>query len=105
MFKSMFYVAALVFGCAVSPAWAQDDDLDVTLVVIEDENTAEERLVHDIELPLEASAQAQESAGSGLETANQARQQGSEFGQERAESARENGAGQGGQQGPDNFQP
>ena len=87
MFKSMLYAAVLLFGCVVSPAWAQDDDLDVTLVVIEDENAAEERLVNDIELPLEASDQAHENASSGLETANQARQQGAEFGRQRAEEA------------------
>lgn len=103
MFKSLFY-AAVLLGFVATPAWAQDDDLDVTLVVIEDENTAEERLVNEIELPLEASDRAHENASSGLEAANQARQQGSEFGEERAESARDNGADQG-PRTPENFRP
>lgn len=103
MFKPVVY-ALVLLACLVSPAWAQSGDLDVTLEVIEDEDAAEERLVNDIKLPLDASDRAHEDASSGLETANQARQQGSEFGQERAEDGRDNDASRG-PQAPENLRP
>lgn len=80
-------LAALVLGAL--PAVAQADDLDVTLSVIDEAGDAEEQLTNDIELPDEADAEGR--AGAGIDTANQARQQGSEFGRERAEEGRDQG--------------
>ncbi len=85
--------ALLVMGVAM-PAFAEDD-LDVTMEVIE-EDADEARFVRQIELPAGASEQARESAADGHETANEARERGREFGQERAREARERGRDGGG---------
>lgn len=88
--KHWVFTLTLIFSLFAWPAMAQEDDLDVTLSVVEDEGEAEEQLVNDIELPADADEQAQENAAFGLDTANQARQQGREFGEERAEQGQEN---------------
>lgn len=67
-----------------------EDDLDVTMGVIEDDAT-EERVSRELTLPESASEQGRESSRQGLDTANEARERGREFGQERAAEGRERG--------------
>ena len=85
----VFLLALLPFVTAVADEHDIDDDL--VLEVVEDPDAGEEDFVDEIRLPTPVSDQARESAASGLETANEARERGREFGQERAEQAREAG--------------
>gem|GEM_PF-6059734 len=85
----VFLLALLPFAAAVADEHEVDDDL--VLEVIDDADAGEEDFVDEIRLPEQASDQARESAASGLETANEARERGRDFGQERAEQAREAG--------------
>lgn len=78
-----------LLGAMALPVQA-DEDLDVTMRVI-DEETSEDRFVNEIALPSRAAEQAHENAATGMETSNQARQQGSEFGAERSQGGAENG--------------
>ncbi len=83
----LFSVAALLL--ALSGA-VLAEDLDVTLTILEDEDMSEEVFVNEIALPFQAVEKARENAARGIDTSNQARQQGREFGAERAREAREN---------------
>ncbi|MEX1033782.1 MAG: hypothetical protein WDZ30_10525 [Cellvibrionaceae bacterium] len=86
---------------AAVPALAQDantttdDELDVSLTVLE-EGEGAEQAINNIELPEQASEEARENAAFGLETANEARQKGQEKaaeGREKASEARANADG------------
>lgn len=85
--RKLFSVVALLL--ALSGA-VLADDLDVTLTILEDEDVSEEVFVNEIALPFQAVEKARENATRGIDTSNQARQQGREFGAERAREAREN---------------
>jgi hypothetical protein len=82
-------LAVLPFGIASADEHDADDDL--VLEVVDDPDAGEEDYVEEIRLPEQASDQARESAAGGIETANEARERGRDFGQERAEQARELG--------------
>lgn len=90
IFGSIFLLAISVLLTA-SPVLSADHQDGLTMQAIEAENNAEEELISDITLPENASPQAHENAAYGLNTANEARRRGREFGQERAEQARELG--------------
>ena len=92
----LFSVAALLF--ALSGA-VLAEDLDVTLSILEDEDMSEEVFVNEIALPIQAVEKARENAARGIDTSNQARQQGREFGAERAREARENSNQSGAEEG------
>jgi hypothetical protein len=87
---SLIMLAAILLVCASASYAAESDVPDITMTVLESEEAAE-RVVSEIQLPEKASPVAKEKAAKGLETANEARQRGREFGQERAEQAREQG--------------
>lgn len=70
------------------------EELDVTLTIIENEAFSEDSFINEISLPVQAAEQAHDNAGNGVETSNQARQQGSQQGAQRSQDARDNG-GQG----------
>lgn len=97
---------ALLFAVpVVANAQEPADDLGVTMSVIEDAESAEERdFVNEIELPETPADEARSNAKGGSDTASQARQQGSENRNERAREGRdsrpENGNRGGGR--PDN---
>lgn len=74
----------LTFGFFTSQAAFADQHDSMTTV---DETSQPENLA----LPETASPEAQENARQGLDTANEARERGREFGQERAEEARSRG--------------
>ena len=76
------------------PSYAAEE-LDVTLTIIENEAFSEDSFISEISLPIQAAEQAHDNAGNGMETSNQARQQGSQQGAQRSQDARENGGGQG----------
>jgi hypothetical protein len=93
----MFAAILLIWA---SSSYAADGDVpDITMTVLESEEAAE-RVVTDIQLPEKASPVAKEHAAKGLNTANEARKRGREFGQERAEQAREHGKKNRGDHGP-----
>ena len=92
----LFSVAALLL--ALSRA-VLAEDLDVTLTILEDEDMSEEVFVNEIALPIQAVEKARENAARGIDTSNQARQQGREFGAERAREARENSNQSGAEEG------
>ncbi|HEY3486765.1 MAG TPA: hypothetical protein VGL10_01755 [Gammaproteobacteria bacterium] len=60
---------------------------DITMSVLESEDDAEQR-TFEIQLPDKAALSQEEGSAPGLDTANQARDHGREFGQEQAERAR-----------------
>lgn len=82
----------LMLGLFVSaPVWAQDaEELegDDTITVL-DEGEDPSNLENDLALPEDAAPEGVENSAFGLETANQARELGREFGQQRAAEARE----------------
>lgn len=82
-------VLAAILSVYSSLACAAENEVpDVTMSVLESEAEVE-RVISEIQLPQKASPVARERAAEGLETANEARERGREFGQERAEQARE----------------
>lgn len=95
---------SIAFGLALAGA-AHADDLDVTMVVVETDQTPDD-IVNLIQLPESASDRARESSSRGLETANQARELrgnetsaearelGREFGERMADEARDGNVGQ-----------
>lgn len=85
-------VFAAILSVYSSLACAGENEVpDVTMTVLESEAEAE-RVISEIQLPQQASPVARERAAAGLETANEARERGREFGQERAEQARDRAA-------------
>jgi len=82
--------AAIAVMLASSPVSANDEDLEITITVVgegEDPQAAFEI----ISLPFSAAAEANENNQQGLETANQARENGKAFGQAKADEAKEKG--------------
>lgn len=69
-------------------AVADDKPLDVTIRVVTSPADLPEAVTKTIELPPTASDVARERAARGLDTANQAREQGREFGRSVAEEAK-----------------
>ena len=86
--KSHFHIRVLVIllSLATSPVYADEDD---TMVVV-DEGATPEDIVKVITLPLFVPVSAQENAAPGQETANQAKNLGSELGQQTADEAKSN---------------
>ena len=83
-------VGAIIFAFGLSgAAWAQQQDLEVTMDVVPAGASAG-AVTGTIELPETASARAREASAFGLETANRAREGdlGRDFGQEVSEAAR-----------------
>lgn len=83
--------AIFAFGLS-SAAWAQQQDLEVTMDVVP-ANASAGAATGEIKLPETAATRAQEGSAFGLGTANRARElqgdHGREFGQEVSEAARE----------------
>lgn len=82
---------ALIIATAIgiaAPLSLHAEEIDFDLDVVDVEDT-EGDVAHRLSLPESASQQAVESAQFGLDTANEARERGREFGQERAQEARE----------------
>jgi hypothetical protein len=84
-------VTGIAFAvCLSAPAiYAQEQDNEITMDILDSSIAGEETLGARIELPERAAERARERSAFGLETANQARERGREFGQERAAEARE----------------
>jgi len=83
--------SGLVFLVAVFPpgvAAADDKPLDVTISVVSSPEDLPDAVTKKIELPGSAAGVAVERSEKGLDTANQARQHGREFGQAVAEEAK-----------------
>ena len=90
------YAMGGILGLALSSAaWAQQRDLEVTMDVVPANASAGKagEIKLPITLPETASPKGREASASGLETANRARELGSEFGKERSETARKKGKG------------
>jgi hypothetical protein len=87
----LWSVTGIAFAaCLSAPAiYAQEPDNEITMDVLDSVDAGEETLGARIELPERAAVRARERSAFGLETANQARERGREFGQERATEARE----------------
>jgi hypothetical protein len=79
--------------CLVGGVMADDKPLDVTITVVESPGDLPATVTRTIELPPAASDRARERAQHGLETANEARALGREFGQSIAEEAKSKGKG------------
>jgi hypothetical protein len=88
---SLLIAAAFVVAGA---AMADDKPLDVTITVVESPADLPDAVTKTIALPPAASDRAHERAQPGLDTANQARTLGREFGQSIAEQAKTKGKGQ-----------
>jgi hypothetical protein len=85
--KTRFQVAlVLVLGLMLGSVAHADDDLTMDAVGLDEQPEA---LLNTIALPEEASEEAVENAAFGLDTANQARELGREFGERMAEDARD----------------
>jgi len=83
--------SGLVFLVAVFPpgvAAADDKPLDVTISVVSSPEDLPDAVTRTIELPGAAAEIARERSQKGLDTANQARELGREFGQAVAEEAK-----------------
>ena len=89
---SKAFIAVLFFA---GVAMADDKPLDVTIKVVESPADLPTAVTKTIELPPSASDRARERSQHGLETANQARTLGREFGQSIAEAAKNKGGGNG----------
>jgi hypothetical protein len=83
----------LFMACALSGVAVADDTLDVTISVVGSPNDLPAAVTKTIELPAAASDMARDRAAKGLDTANQARERGREFGQSIAEDAKTHGKG------------
>jgi hypothetical protein len=92
MRMSKVFFAVLFFA---GIAMADDKPLDVTIKVVESPTDLPAAVTKTIELPPSASDRARERSQHGLETANQARTLGREFGQSIAEEAKTKGKGGG----------
>ncbi len=84
------YLFALMAALISLGAHAQDNngDPDEDTIVVLEEDALPDRVFVELRLPDTASDVARERAAQGLDTANQARELGREFGQQRAEQAR-----------------
>jgi hypothetical protein len=87
MTKANWIWLTMAAALIAAPAYADDESTDVgedTMVVIDGDMTPED-IVSVIKLPDAASDIARENAGRGLDTANQAREDGQAFGREMSE--------------------
>lgn len=87
MYKKTGIVAVAMFLFA-GIAMADDKPLDVTISVVQSPNDLPAAVTKTIELPAAASDVARERSAKGLDTANQAREFGRDFGQGIAEEAK-----------------
>lgn len=87
-----FFVSLTLACCYTSVSLADDDgeDLDVTITVVDEDDSAETAFTL-ITLPEQASATGVENSQKGIDTANLAREDGQAFGQATAEAAKNNG--------------
>jgi hypothetical protein len=84
------FAAATIVMAASGDGLANDEDLEVTITVVgEDEDP--QTVFEVISLPASAAPKATENSQRGLETANQARENGKAFGQAKADEAKEKG--------------
>lgn len=87
----MAIAVLVVFAGFAGSAWAQQDDLDVTMKVVP-ANATGKGAISEIKLPDAASDRARDASAAGLSTANQARDMkgelGRDFGQSVSEAAR-----------------
>jgi hypothetical protein len=94
MRKSMANAAFVLLSGFAGAAWAQQDDLDVTMKVVP-ANATGRAAISEIKLPDAASDRARDASAAGLSTANQARDMkgdlGRDFGQSVSEAARAKG--------------
>lgn len=88
------YTVSAIFALALSSsaAWAQQQDLEVTMDVVP-ANALPGAVTGQIQLPVTAAARARDASAFGLDTANKARELkgelGREFGREVSQTARE----------------
>jgi hypothetical protein len=94
MRKSMASAVLVLLSCFSGAAWAQQDDLDVTMKVVPADATGAGAITV-IKLPDAASDRARDASAAGLSTANTARDMkgdlGRDFGQSVSEAARAKG--------------
>lgn len=88
MRASKLFFAGLFFS---TMALADDQPLDVTIRVVESPNDLPAAVTKTIQLPPAAAERARERAQPGLDTANEARARGREFGQSIADEAKTKG--------------
>ena len=89
-----WYLTAAMMGLLVTGQAYAGDDLDVTMRMVLDDQDLTKSVVREIQLPEppaaeRAAPEARDKAGAGLESAEDARDQGRAFGQEMADQARE----------------
>jgi hypothetical protein len=94
-----FALATLALALGAPAAWA-DDMQGLEMDVMEAGGTPNEASTKVLALPDEASDTAREHAQHGLDTANQAREDGHAFGDDTADAAREGHGDAGGDHGP-----
>lgn len=80
---------------AANSAMAADGSLDVTITVVDSPGQLPSAVTKTIELPPAASDIARERSAKGMNTANEARERGREFGRDVAEGAKARGKGNG----------
>jgi|GEM_PF-5632711 len=84
-------LATAFAGPAIADDATQPDVGDVMMSVIEEPDAGEDQFVDEIQLPPAAADTAKTEARDGLDTANEARSGGRDFGQSRAQEARQQG--------------
>lgn len=89
-----WYLTAAIAGVLATGQAHAGDDLDVTMRMVIDDQDLTQSVVREIQLPEppvadQAAPSARDDAGSGLESAQEAREQGRAFGQEMSDHARE----------------
>ena len=84
------YTVSAIFALALSSsaAWAQQQDLEVTMDVVP-ANALPGAVTGEIQLPATAAPRARDASAFGLDTANKARELGREFGIEKSQTARD----------------
>ncbi len=83
------YTISAVLALALSSAaWAQQQDLEVTMDVVP-ANASPGAVTGEIKLPETAAPRAQDASAFGLDTANRARELGREFGVQKSQAARD----------------
>ena len=92
MMKSAAVLVLLSGFC--STAWAQQDDLDVTMKVVP-ANATGRSAISEIKLPDAASDRARDASAAGLSTANQAKDMKGDLGSDMGQSVSETARGKG----------
>lgn len=85
-------IGALFLGAAITcaAAHAEAEDADEATITVVEEGATPDDVVNVIELPDHAAATATDKAAGGLDTANSAKENGSDFGKQVSEDARNN---------------